>query len=72
MLQSSRDMNTPAIPEADRRKLVVTYRAIYEGGTVTLCDQHEDTADVTLGEVQHGAHRGYCDVCEGDISEVPR
>lgn len=48
-----------------RTTLVVTYRLIYQPGhEVELCaecadsETHEQGA---LGEVTHGAHRGYCE-----------
>jgi len=51
-------------------KTVVTYRAIYEGGTVDLCRScaalpAEGTP--ALGEAEHGAHEGRCDGCEGRL-----
>lgn len=44
---------------------VVTYRGAYMARQIDLCKRHtnDDDAGMSLGPVQHGAHRGHCAVC---------
>lgn len=53
------------------RTQVVTYAFAYIGGQINLCAAHaedeaaRDVAGVpTLGQVRHGAHYGYCPLCD--------
>lgn len=44
---------------------VITYGAT-PSGEINLCTEHDsdEDAQTTRTQVQHGAHQGYCDVCE--------
>lgn len=44
-------------------KMVVTYRLAYVADTIDLCDRHATSEAGALGGVEHGAHRGTCDLC---------
>jgi hypothetical protein len=45
-------------------KTVIAYRFAYIASETTRCAAHQDDRAGVLGPVTHGAHQGYCDVCE--------
>ncbi len=61
---------TPAYLPGQTR--VVTFRFAYQAlneaadATIDLCRTHRnnESAGRPLGPVNHGEHRGYCDVCD--------
>jgi len=52
---------------------VVTYRAAYVSRDIDLCHRHatSEAAGLPLGPVQHGRHRGTCEVCERLAADAP-
>lgn len=48
------------------RTTVVTYSTPLPGRQIDLCAEHatDEASGYRLGAVQHGAHRGICEVCE--------
>lgn len=50
------------------KKQVITYFFAYVPGQITLCRDCEDKVDaeIRLGPVSHGLHKGYCAGCEDE------
>lgn len=52
---------------------VVTYAYAYIPGQVSLCRrcaEHPPVSLGVLGSVQHGEHRGWCEVCQAEELEL--